>query len=137
MPENDKWKQLEQSLDGIFSRVNARADGYALKFVKSLDGQRLVTLVYVNGEIKGEWFKAENGKPAHREGRFWCPHRRRAWPLKKYSELKKVFGKRKADQMTALETVCFSPIWTSPRSLTKHFKKNFPDLQIMGNFFHA
>jgi hypothetical protein len=137
MPETDKWKQLEQSLDGIFSRVNARADGYDLKFVKSLDGQRLVTLVYVNGEIKGEWYRADKGKPTHPEARFWCPHRRRAWPLKKHSELKKGFGKRKADQMTALEIVCFSPVWNNPRSLIQHFKKNFPDLEIMETFFHA
>ncbi|OSQ49636.1 MULTISPECIES: hypothetical protein [Thalassospira] len=131
MPDPDKWKQIEETLKGVFGKIKVQADGYELTLTKSIDRERLVTLVHVNGEIKGKWFRAKNGKPLYPEARFWFPMRRRAWPIKKHSELKKAFGKREADQMTALETVCFSPMWTSPRSLIAHLKKHFPELEIV------
>lgn len=127
----DKWNQLEQAMRGVYAHIKARADGHELSLVKAVHGDRLVAWVYVNGLIKGEWYRAENGKPVHPEARFWCPHRSRVYPLSKYNALKKAFGKSRADQMTALVTVCFTPMWTSPRSLIRHLKKNFPDLEIL------
>ncbi|MBN2752594.1 MAG: hypothetical protein JXQ84_07785 [Rhodospirillaceae bacterium] len=127
------WQQLEHLLGEVFCHVKASADGYELTFIKTRDGERLVTVVYVNGRIKGDWCKAENEQPVHPEARFWFPKRGRIWPLKKYPELKKIFGKKKADQMIALRTICFFPTWSSPRTLIQHLKKHFPDLELKGD----
>ena len=129
--QTDKWKQLEQSLDGLFCHVKARADGYDLSFVKARDGQRLVIWVYVDGVIEGEWCRAKNGEAVHPQAKFWCPKRAIQRPVKEYNSLKKLFGREKADQMTSLRVYGFLPVWKSPRSLVRHLKKNFPDLEIL------
>lgn len=131
MPDQTKWQKIEETLKGVYGCCKIRADGYETTFIKMLEGQRLVTAVYVDGEIKGEWYKAKDGKPVHPQARFWCEKRRRLYPISKYNALKKAFGKKEADQMTALKILCFVPIWTSPRSLIQHLKKHFPELEIM------
>lgn len=127
----DKWKRLEAALSGVFGHAKAQADGHELLFKKVTSGEKLLVEVYVDGWIKGQWCKAEDGEPAHPEARFWRPMRSRPWPLKKYRDLKKVFGKKKADQMTAMKTVAFTPYWNSPGTLVRHLKKHFPDLELM------
>jgi hypothetical protein len=130
-PILDKWQQLEARLGGVFGDATATAGGHELRFVKRLDGERLVIQVFVDGWIKGEWSKAdENGEPVHPEGWFWRPYRSRAWKLKQYPQLKRAFGKKKADQMTALKTVAYLPSWNTPGTLVRHLKKRFPDLEL-------
>lgn len=130
-PSLDKWQQLEARLRGVFGDATAVAGGHEVRFVKRLDGESLVIEVYVDGWIKGEWSKAdESGEPVHPEGLFWRPYRSRAWKLKQYAQLKRAFGKKKADQMTALKTVAYLPSWNSPKTLVRHLKKRFPDLEL-------
>ncbi|KZB51107.1 hypothetical protein [Thalassospira xiamenensis] len=127
----DKWKQLEQSLDGLFCYVKVKADGHEVTFVKRKEGQRLIIAVFVDGVMEGDWYKAKDEKPVYPQARFWCPKRGRPWPLKQYAGLKKIYGKREADQMTAMKTLAFLPAWGSPKSLVRHLKKNFPDLAVL------
>ena len=130
-PTLDKWQQLEGRLSGLFGCAVAEAGGHPIQMRKGRDGERLIVNVYVDGWIKGEWTKAsEDGEPVHPEGRFWRPYRSRGWPLKQYRDLKRVVGKREADRMTALKTVAFIPTWNSPRTLVRHLKKHFPDLEL-------
>lgn len=134
MTDRDKWQQLEDQLGGVFCQAAAVADGHELTFRKALHKERLVVEVYVDGWMKGEWSKAnEQGEPVHPEGRFWRPYRSRAWKLKQYAQLKRAFGKRKADRMTALKTVAFLPSWNSPRTLVRHLRKHFPDLELQAS----
>lgn len=127
----NKWQQLEEQLKGVFGSATVLADGHEVTLQKRLDGEKLVIQVYVDGWIKGEWWSVdEQGQPVHPEGRFWRPMKRRAWQLKQYKELKKVFGKKKADEMTAQRTVAVTPCWGSPRPLISHLKKHFPDLEL-------
>lgn len=127
----DKWKVLEEQLQGVFASATILADGHEVSLQKRLDGEKLVIQVGVDGWIKGAWSSVdEHGQPVHPEGRFWRPMKRRAWKLKQYKELKKVFGKKKADEMTALRTVAVTPYWGSPRTLVSHLKKHFPDLEL-------
>ncbi|MDC8804238.1 hypothetical protein PRZ61_12375 [Halomonas pacifica] len=127
----NKWKQLEEQLQGVFGCATILADGHEVSFGKVLDGEKLVIQVGVDGWIKGAWMNVDDqGEPKHPEGRFYCPKRRRLYPLKQYKALKRVFGKKKADEMTALRTVLVGPHWNSPRSLISHLKRHFPDLEI-------
>lgn len=128
----DKWKELEELLSGVFGVAKIRADGHEVSFQKRLDGEKLVIQVFVDGWVKGEWWKVnEQGEPIHSEGRLRRPMRSRVWPLKEYKSLKKVFGKRKADQMTALRTVAVTPCWGTPRTLISHLKKHFPEMELL------
>ncbi|WP_445157380.1 hypothetical protein [Halomonas sp. E14] len=127
-----KWQQLEEQLRGVFGTATVRAGGHVVTLQKRLDREKLVVEVGVDGWIKGAWSSVDSqGQPKHPEGRFYRPMRSRVWPLKQYKELRKVFGKRKADEMTALRTVAVSPYWNSPRSLINHLRKHFPDLELV------
>lgn len=129
----EKWARLEESLGGVFGVAAFRAADHLVECVRKPHRNRLVIEVYVDGWIKGEWSKAdENGEPVHAEGKFWRPYRSRSFPLKEHAKLKRALGKKKADQMTALKTVAFMPIWNSPRTLVRHLKKHFPDLELIG-----
>ncbi len=129
----EKWSRMEAALGTLFGAVNFTAAGHDVRCIKRPHGNRLVVEVYVDGWIKGEWSKAdENGDPAHPEGWFWRPYRSRPWKLKQYAQLKRAFGKKKADQMTALKTVAYLPSWNSPKTLVRHLKKRFPDLELIG-----
>ncbi|HDZ48754.1 hypothetical protein LCGC14_0074790 [marine sediment metagenome] len=130
----NKWKQLEEQLSGVFGSATIRAGGHKVTFRKQLDGEKLVIRVGVDGWIKGAWMSVdEHGHPEHPEGRFYRPHRYRACKLKSYPSLKKVFGKKQADEMTALRTVQVSPYWNSPRTLISHLKKHFPDMELVSS----
>ncbi|MFP4596505.1 hypothetical protein [Ralstonia sp.] len=128
----DKWRQLEDALSGVFGHAKAVADGHEVTLQKALSNERLVVLVYVDGWIKGEWWEADpaTGQPVHPQARFWRPSRSRVFPLKQYKALKRALGKKRADEMTARKVVCFVPSWNSPRSLVRHLKKYFPDLEL-------
>lgn len=128
----DKFKELEAQLQGVFGRAMIRANGHEVTFQKRLDREKLVIEVGVDGWIKGVWSSVNNqGEPKHPEGLFYRPMRSRVWPVKEYKSLRKVFGKREADKMTALRVVAVSPYWNSPRSLVSHLKKHFPDLELL------
>jgi len=130
----NKWQELEQLLSGVFGVAKIRADGHEVIFEKSLDREKLVVQVWVDGCFKGDWITAnDNGEPKHSEGRFFHPMKRRSWKLKQYKELKKVFGKKEADKMTELRVVGFLPYWGSPRTLISHLKKHFPDLELVSS----
>lgn len=128
----DKWKQLEQRLSGWMGKAEIRADGYEVIFVKRMDkSEKLVIETYINGQIKGEWMKAEKEKPLYPEARFWFPRKASAWKKKAYPQLKRLHGKKKADQMTTPKVIMFSPVWGSARTLIAHLKRNFPDLELI------
>ncbi|TGG92512.1 hypothetical protein E4656_13655 [Natronospirillum operosum] len=127
----DKWKQLEEKLQGVSSGADVLADGYTVNLRKRLYKERLVIEVGVEGEVKREWWEVDaDRKPKHPEGRFWRPVKTRAYSLKDYKKIKSAFGKRKADQMTALKVVALMPWWNSPRTLIAHLKREFPDLEL-------
>ena len=128
----NKWQQLEEQLSGIFGTAKILADGYEVTFYKRLSkGERLVVETYVNGQIKGEWFmRGENGTTKYPESRFFRPRKSRAYPVKQYGKLKRIFGKKQADNMVELKTVMFDPTWNSPKTLISHLKKHFPDLEL-------
>lgn len=130
----DKWKQLENMLAGPFGYAKAVADGHEIimkKVLYSKANEKLLVEVFVDGEICGKWTHAENGQPVNPEAWFWQPKRSRTWPLKKYKTLKNIYGKKKADDMTALKVIMFSPYWSSTVTLVRHLKKHFPDLDIL------
>jgi len=128
----DKWKELAELLTGAFGVAKVRANGHEVIFQKCVHREKLVVQVWVDGVMKGDWTSVgDKGEPKHPEGRFFFPMKRRPWKLKQYKELKKVFGKKEADNMTELRVVGFLPYWGSPRPLISHLKKNFPDLELL------
>lgn len=130
--QQDKWQQIEQALTGVYGSIKLMADGHELCIKRSVSGDRIINMVYVDGWLKGEWsLKDDDGQPKHSEGRFFRPMYGHPFPLKLKLRLVKDFGKAKAEEMTARKVVVYTPIWPTTKPLIRHLKRNFPDLEII------
>lgn len=126
----DKWQEIKNHLEHLGGTVKLLADGYELTLRKVHDGKKIFVVVYVDGYQKGEWTKAEEGKPVHPEARFWRPLKRAAWEKKALPQLKRVYGKKRAEQMVTPRVIAFVPDFGTEGSAVAHLKKHFPDLEI-------
>ncbi|MCE8004250.1 hypothetical protein [Billgrantia ethanolica] len=129
----DKWGEIKERLRHLGGSVDLLADGYELSLVKAHDGKKIFVTVYVNGFVKGEWTKVEDGKPVHPEGRFWRPMKRAAYPKKVYARAKRAFGKKEADRMVTPRVIGVVPDLGTEGAVVAHLKKHFPDLEIKAN----
>lgn len=126
-----KWGEIKSRLEHLGGSVKLLADGHEVSLRKAHNGKTIFVIVYVDGHIKGEWTKAEDEKPVHPEARFWRPVKRAAYKKKGYSQLKRVFGKKEADQMVTPRVIGFVPDFGTEGSAVAHLKKYFPDLEIL------
>lgn len=126
-----KWDEIKSQLEHLGGSVNLRADGHKVTLRKVHNGKRIFVVVYVDDYQRGEWTKHNKGKPVHPEARFWRPMRRAAYQKKGYSQLKRVFGKKKADQMVTPQIIGFVPDFGTEGAAVAHLKRNFPDLEIL------
>lgn len=128
----NKWQQIAESLKGAFGTITVIADGHEVSFHKGVYGEKLVIETWVDGHIKGAWMAVDDqGAPVHPEGRFYRPRKHRVYALKQHAKLKRVFGKKRADEMTALRIYMLDPTWNSPKTLVSHLKKSFPNLEVV------
>lgn len=127
----DKWQKMRLALRPSFGRVQLEVDGYEVSLNKASDGEKIWVQVWVNGSFKGCWTSAKDGLPVHPEGRFLRPMKRAIWKPSKYEDLKKVFGKKRAEEMTTPRVIGFLPDFGTARSAVAHFKKNFPECRII------
>jgi hypothetical protein len=95
-------------------------------------GQRLVTMVYVDGFFRGEWTREESpiGK------RFYPLRTKRVIPKAesedRYRRLRKVYSNADARRLAGIDDVVMwrDPWWTSVDRLIAHLRKNEPDIRL-------
>jgi hypothetical protein len=126
----DKWGEIKERLKHLGGAVELLADGHELTLTKVHNGKQIFVRVYVDGLVKGEWTKTEDGKPVHSEGRFWRPMKRAAYPKKVYARAKRAFGKKKADRMVTPRVIGVVPDFGTEGAAVAHLKKRFPDLEL-------
>lgn len=125
-----KWDQIKSSLEHLGGSVKLLADGHEVSLRKVHNGKRIFVVVYVDGYQRGIWTEAKDEKPVHPEARFWRPMKRAMYRKKGYAQLKRAFGKKKADQMVTPQVVAFVPDFGTEGAAVAHLKKHFPDLEI-------
>lgn len=126
-----KWDEIKKRLEHLGGSVNLKADGHEVCLLKVHDGKRIFVTVYVDGWKKFEWTKVEDGKAVHPEARFWRPMKRAAYRKKAYNQLKRVFGKKRADEMVTPVVIAFVPDFGTEGAAVAHLKKHFPDLEVV------
>lgn len=131
----DVWTMIQKRLDGNpFGAVQILADGYRVDFRTCISKNRLVILVWVNGEMKGEWLIAKDGRALHEEGRkFFCPKSVRTYPKIQEKKLARVFGKERAAELTKPHIVVFDARWFSAKKLVAHLKKTCQNVEWVEN----
>lgn len=127
----NKWDEIKSRLEHLGGSVDLLADGHTLNLRKVHNGKRIFVVVYVDHYQRGEWTRAEDGQPVHKEARFWRPMKRALHSKKDYNSLKRAFGKKKADLLVTPQVICFVPDFGTERSAVAHLKKHFPDLEIL------
>lgn len=126
----DKWQEIQRRLVYLGGHVDLLADGYELNLRKVHNGKRIFVVVYINSELKDIWTEEKDGQPVYPEARFWRPRKQATYPKKHYKQLKRVFGKRKADDMITPKVIGFVPDFGTEGAVVAHLKKHFPDLEI-------
>lgn len=126
-----KWDEIKSRLEHLGGSVKLLADGHEVSLHKVHDGKRVFVSVYVDGYIKGKWTMADQGKPAYPEARFFRPTKSAVWSKKQLPNLKKIYGKKKAEEMVKPRVIAFLPEFGTERSAVAHLKKHFPDLEIL------
>ena len=127
----NKWDQIKDRLKHLGGSVDLRADGHKVTLRKVHDGKKIFVTVYVDDYMRGKWILPKDGGPAYPEARFLRPVKRAAWKPSQLPNLKKVFGKKKAEEMTTPRVVAFMPDFGTEGSAVAHLKKHFPDLEII------
>lgn len=89
----DQRIAIERELSSSFGRVILKADGHELILrVERYKGLKWTVVVYVDGWLKGEWFKAESEIGA----KFWNRRTRQLFKKRELEAWRKAFGKRAA-----------------------------------------
>lgn len=129
MLTKEQWAKVESDLSHSYGSVKLRCDGHEIHAtVEREKGLRYVVAVYIDGWIKGEWFK---GEPEHVR-KFWREHCSFLWKPKARAEAAKRLKQRglpkdvrdwyrgvaekKTDPM-------WLPSWPNAKALCRHLRK--------------
>lgn len=136
-PTKDEWATFIKRLSGLYGQVKLLVDGYEVTVQRRLVGKnRLSSVVYVNGEIKGKWIVS------HREGeakelpeetrRFWQQKTKSFCSAEKIKAAQKALGKRRAAEIGyGKRWIYYTPEWPSARSLMRHLLKHNDSIEIV------
>lgn len=136
IPTKDQWAAIEKELSGSYGRVELRCDGYQVVATVALIAPlRMGIAVYVNGWIKGKWFKGE----AEEARKFHRPVKRYLYSAKKRDEAKKLAKRRYQTAETRkiyndIATASFTtwtPYWTNAKAFARQLRKTCTEIEIV------
>lgn len=126
-----EWKEVEKSLEDLWSLVKLKCDGYEVAFaLRRISQMKNGILVFVNGGFKGKWLLED----CEERRRFLCPLKKSVYSKKQQEGLKK-FSKRLRKKVGLpdpdVKYTCYYPYWTSFRSLKSHLIKNNKSIELV------
>ncbi|MBQ3566798.1 MAG: hypothetical protein IJA12_06435 [Oscillospiraceae bacterium] len=123
----EDWKYCEEALSGYYGRVRLKVDDYDVTLAVVPTGKlKQEIAVYVNGEIRCEWFLND----CDIRQRFYQEHKKCFFSQK---DLKKIKREKKEIREMLLKGAYhywYSPTWTSFRSLKSHLLKNNQSIEL-------
>jgi hypothetical protein len=127
----EQWEVIKKCATSMYSHVILQCDDYKVHInAVRVSELKLALMVHVNGEFKGIWMDPKKTEFTEIQTRFLRPRFRL---LRKTSNLVKLYGKRRINQMNRnLTVVCYDPTWTSFGSLKNHLLKNNKSVVVTG-----
>jgi hypothetical protein len=127
--EQADWDALKEQMASPWGSMKLKCDGFEICLTQQTCSTKKSwsTVVYVDGYLKGIWLACDHktGEPEHEETRRFYRKVTRALYSKKESEAyRKIFGKRRAAEMTAAKFFTYDWSWKSFNTLKKHFLAN-------------
>ncbi len=111
---DEMWREIEFCLFELGAVVKLKADNYCIWLINQREGNKLYTVVYVDGKFKLEWAVTD----CDIRRRFMCPSKKCAASKK---DLDMIRGKkRKQEIKDKYKYIAYSPFWSSFRRLKKH-----------------
>lgn len=100
-------------------KITARVERYK--------GLKYVVVVYIDGYLKGEYFKADSELGR----KFYLPRKKAFFSAKEIAACKKAFGKRRADEMAAKAYHWNASISSSIGAFRKHWAKTCTSIELV------
>jgi len=129
------WDEIKTMMDRVWGEATLMIDGYKVTLQQQLSKRKIVTTMYVNGQIKGAWLSTVNydsPEPQHEVGRrFFMPRSKGLYSAKDIKGFQKICGKKKAKEFADKRMYWLSPTWNSARSLRKHLEANNKEIRIV------
>lgn len=133
----EQWAEIEARLSHPIGSVELLCDGYTVQARVEHYKMKLAVVVYVNGEIKGAWFKGEHDIPK----KFHQAKKRYVCSAKQRDEAKRKLRKRFirdceplrdffSNQVTQSHTYYY-PWWTNSKAFCRHIRKTCASIEIV------
>jgi hypothetical protein len=126
----EDWKTVEQKLSFPFGMVVLKADGYEVALrVEPVKRLQYQIMAYVDGQFKGKWTLED----CEIRRKFMRPRTTYAFPTKDRRALKKL-GRTALSNMGIdpdRRITYYTPLWTSPRTLKTHLRKNCQNIELV------
>ena len=115
---DEMWKEVEFQLFELGKIVRLKADDYNIWLINQREGNKLYTVVYVDGKFKFEWATTD----CEIRRRFMCPSKKCAATKR---ELDKIRSQKRKNEIKEKYTyTVYSPYWASFKRLKKHLVEN-------------
>lgn len=122
---DEMWKDVEFQLFELDKIVRLRADDYTIWLVTQREGNKLYTVVYVDGRFKLEWTTTN----CEIRRRFMCPSKKCVAAKKELDKIRKKKERQKVkDKYTY---IAYSPFWSSFKRLKKHLIENNNEIIVL------
>jgi hypothetical protein len=124
-------ERIQQELSTPYGMVDLECDGYKIAVrVQQVKRLSYAPVVYVNGVIKGEWFRGD----CEEAKRFLCPKNRPYYSPKVKAEILKGWGKRaakKAFPKLDEKMTFYVPSWSSVSAMLRHICRTNESVSIV------
>ena len=118
-----EWIDAEKKID-FWNWIELDCDGYKINFHESRIKSKIVISLYVNGEIKGEWFN----KDCEERKRFYQEHKSRFYKSRLQEARMRKLAKNVGHEFRSHYSY-WTMHWSSFKSLKAHLIKNNKEIK--------
>ncbi|SHO20125.1 Putative uncharacterized protein [Moritella viscosa] len=121
-----QWQDIERELTDWLPDVEFALDGFIINVSRQrISEQKAALVVYINGELKGDWMVNKDNRPSIIP-QVWKTKTRSLYSPSKVKKLEKEIGKRRAKQYIPNlhgKSSHLVPYFSSAAVLVRQFKK--------------
>ncbi|WP_027360672.1 hypothetical protein [Desulforegula conservatrix] len=129
----DDWARIKEMMNYPHGSTSLLIDGFKVELCQKLIKKRVVTAVYVDGYIKGEWMKVgEVGQIPEQARRFWQIKTKKLIPEKEMKKMLRGSSKNHKEEMASRNQYqVVNCCWSSFGPLKRHFEANNKDIRVI------
>lgn len=124
-----QWQAVEQSLASPYGRAALTCDGWRITVeVRPTKPLRFELMVFVNGEWRGEWLRAD--KPCDQQ-RFMNPRSKAFYTAAQVASLRKVYSAKQLRELAEKKARWFEPTFPTAKAFRRHITKACKEIALV------